>query len=267
VGLRGLALSEIAAETRGSAATHTSVRVAHRIGALQIDVEFALSKPWTVLFGPSGSGKTTLLRAIAGLLRPAAGRIVCSGDTQFDSTAGVFVPAHLRRIPMAAQQASLFPHKTLRENVGYANPAHGAIGADDALWTGFELTDLLGSVPATISGGEAQRVNLARAVAAPKSRLLLLDEPFTGMDAARRDRLLPWLRGLLRERGVPVLSVTHDVAEAYELGAEVIELAEGKIVQQGLVEVVLATQRDRLLRQLGSASWMAEGSSEPYLAG
>jgi molybdate transport system ATP-binding protein len=243
------------------------VQIKHRIGALKIDVDFELTQPWTLLFGPSGSGKTTILRAIAGLLRPDRGRIVCTTATRttsaqnvtlFDSASNVFLPAHERRIAMAAQQPNLFPHMTALENILYgARPNYSSLSdfaqtGKDALLD-FGLMHVSGSLPRHLSGGEAQRVNLVRAMAANASRLLLLDEPFTGMDTGRRDQLLPLLREKLAKSCVPVLSVTHDVAEAFQLGAEVIKIAEGKVVKQGPVEVVLAEEREQLLRQLSGS--------------
>jgi molybdate transport system ATP-binding protein len=235
-----------------------------------IDVDFKLTRPWTILFGPSGSGKTTILRAIAGLLRPDQGRIVVTTipipigekpQTLADTGAGVFVPAHQRSIRLAAQQPCLFPHMKAMENIWYGSPIalsrHSeprAIDGGPDVLEDFELAHTSGSLPHRLSGGEAQRVNLARAVAATGSRLLLFDEPFTGMDARRRDRLLPLLREQLAKRRTPVLSVTHDVAEAFQLGAEVIELADGRVINQGPVEAVLAGQRAELLRQLNGAA-------------
>ncbi len=237
-----------------------SVKMRHRIGALEVDVDFRLAKPWTILFGPSGSGKTTILRAIAGLLRPDEGRIVFtepSGTalkTSFilvDTHAGIFMPTHQRRIRMAAQQPNLFPHRSALGNLMYALPdtRQWAEEAADFL-SDFDLADKGDNLPKQLSGGEAQRLNLARALAAPHSRMLLLDEPFSGMDGSRRERILPYIRNKAAKDSVPVLSVTHDVAEAFQLGAEVIKLAEGHVVEQGPVEVVLAEERARLLRQL-----------------
>src|ERR1035437_9372821 len=179
--------------------THFRVRFRHRIGALKIDADFRLTKPWTILFGPSGSGKTTILRVIAGLLRPDEGLIVATtmpgtqqeeSITLLDTRRGVFLPAHKRRIRLAAQQPCLFPHMQVVENVRY-----GASIALDRYESGrdaledFGLAHTSENLPYRLSGGEAQRVNLARAMAATGSRLLLFDEPFTGMDAARRDQL------------------------------------------------------------------------------
>lgn len=242
------------------------MQIRHRIGALKIDIEFTLTKPWTILFGPSGSGKTTILRAIAGLLRPDQGRILCiTGPgsareeivTLVNTEAGVFVLAHKRRIRLAPQQPNLFPHMKIVENLWfgarfslnrYSKSVWLKAGQDGLC--DFGLAHTSGCLPNRLSGGEAQRVNLARAVAAPGSRLLLFDEPFTGMDAARRDQLLPFLQDKLAKISTPVLSVTHDVAEAFQLGAEVIKIADGRVVAQGPVEVVLAEERTQLLHQL-----------------
>jgi molybdate transport system ATP-binding protein len=254
--------------------SHFGVLLRHRIGTLDIDVQFEITKPWTILFGPSGSGKTTILRAIAGLLRPDFGRIVSSSGAQapcvtlLDTAAGAYMAAHRRRIPLAAQQANLFPHKTVSMNIQYGRRASstGGLQAEPETLELFGLTHLANHLPRQISGGEAQRVNLARAVAAAGSRLLLLDEPFTGMDATRRDTLLPLLHHELAKHGRPVLSVTHDVAEAFHLGAEVIKIAEGRLLAQGPVEVVLAEERARLLRQL-QATAQPSASIGTYLSG
>jgi len=226
----------------------------HRIGTLAIDVDFALDKPWTILFGPSGSGKTTILRAIAGLLRPDEGRIVDRANVLADSAEKEFLAAHLRGIPLAPQAASLFPHKSIFENVAYgiASAKQARPSEVDAMLSLFRVSHLSDKMSSDLSGGEAQRVNLARAAAATtEGGLLLLDEPFTGLDVALRSELMLDLKEWAAKRNVCVLSVTHDVAEAFELNAEVIKLAEGNEVEQGPVEVVLAEERKRLLEQLG----------------
>lgn len=238
-----------------------SVKMKHRVGGVALDVEFALTEPWTVLFGPSGSGKTTVLRAIAGLIRPAEGRIVKGSEVLSDSAAGVFLPAHRRPVRSAAQTAWLFPHKTVRGNLMYGCGLQ--IKADEALeiveeaLSLFRIRELADRLPSELSGGERQRVGVARALVSattfegPGPPLLLLDEPFTGLDAVLRDELLQGLREWVGRRKMPVLSVTHTLGEAFQLAAEVIKIADGKVVEQGPADVVLARERRRLLDQLG----------------
>jgi molybdate transport system ATP-binding protein len=244
-----------------------SVHLCHRIGALDIDVDFNLTGPWTILFGPSGSGKTTILRAIAGLLRPDSARMVSDvwpverAETNFtliDTGKDFSLPPHRRNIPLAPQKPVLFPHLTVLQNLLYGYPGGGSAGKEayrDSLLTDlprlFRIDDLLRKRPGELSGGEAQRVSMARTAMARQSRVLLLDEPFTGLDIAMRDLLIGDLLAWHGKHRVPILSVTHDVAEAFQLRAEVIKLADGRVVAQGPVEVVLAEERRRLLAQLG----------------
>lgn len=162
---------------------------------------------------------------------------------------------------MAPQQASLFPHLTARENLiyGFRRPMRAEdlhaweSGARDALEI-FDLTELAEKIPRQLSGGEAQRLNLARAHLTPECRLLLLDEPFTGFDAAQQRRILSFLRGDAERSHKTILSVTHDVAEAFQLDAEVIKIADGRVAAQGPVSNVLAEERLKLLEQLGPKS-------------
>jgi molybdate transport system ATP-binding protein len=241
------------------------VHLRHRIGALALEVDFALTQGWTILFGPSGSGKTTILRAIAGLLRPDWARIHLGGiddqdrarkGTYVDTDARRFVPSHQRHAPLAAQSASLFPNMTVRRQVAYGMslaPAGSLLRQRDrktaAILALFHIEHVADKLPGALSGGEAQRVNLARATASA-SRLLLLDEPFTGLDLALRSELMQALRAYAAEQNLCVLSVTHDIAEAFQLDAEIIKLADGRIVQQGPVATVLANERAKLLEQL-----------------
>jgi molybdate transport system ATP-binding protein len=243
-------------------APHLSVRIQHRLGALRLDVAFTLTQPWTVFFGPSGSGKTTVLRAIAGFVRPDAGRIVsCFYGRDFvmtDTAQKIFVKPHERSVRVAGQGAALFPHLTVRENIAFGaqSQMNGTAAAEivqEAI-TRFQLPGLAEKFPSMLSGGERQRVAIARAATAAVSlgegSILLLDEPFTGQDVRLRDELIEELRGWLALRQRPVLSVTHDVGETFQLGTEVIKIADGRVVQQGPVVEVLALERERLLQQL-----------------
>jgi molybdate transport system ATP-binding protein len=231
-----------------------SAQIRHRIGTLDIDVDFQLTQPWIILFGPSGSGKSTILRAIAGLVRPASARIV-SSSTLVDTEDRLFLPPYQRVVPLAPQQPSLFPHLTVSANICYAlsfrKPSRYWLQNLELVLSLFQVSHLSGKLPAALSGGEAQRVNLARAaVATTVGGILLLDEPFTGLDPTLRSELMTDLQAWAAKRDLCVLSVTHDIAEAFQLNAEVIKLSNGRITHQGPAAAVLAEERTRLLAQL-----------------
>ena len=239
-----------------------TVELVHGLGALTVDVRFELRAPWTMLFAPSGSGKTTVLRTVAGFVWPERGRVVAGGRVLFDAGEGVAVRPDLRPIRGAGQTARLFPTMNVAENVRFGAGAGSAEVYAEVVRL-FRLEGLGGRMPRELSGGERQRVSVARAVMAAatlrgggrekaQGALLLLDEPFSGMDAGLRDVLAVELRGWLRERDVPVLSVSHDVGEAFLLEAEVIRMAEGRVVAQGAAAGVLAEERQAMLRRLGA---------------
>ncbi|MDH4176424.1 MAG: ABC transporter ATP-binding protein [Thermoleophilia bacterium] len=181
------------------------------------------------LLGPSGSGKSTLLRVAAGLQPPAAGRVLLDGA---DITR---VPAHRRGVGLVFQDAVLFPHRTVGDNVGFGLRVRGDAVADRRRRVS-ELLELVGLAGAeqrdvgTLSGGEAQRVALARALA-PSPRVLLLDEPLASLDGPLRDRLRDDLHDLFAALRLTVVHVTHDVAEAFALGRRVAVLRDGRIAQ------------------------------------
>jgi len=240
-----------------------TVQIEHWLGTMDLHAAFSATQPWTVLFGPSGSGKTTILRSIAGFVRPDSGRISVEAQTVFDSTTKAFVPPYRRPVRSAGQAARLFPHMTVRSNLIYGNgwtskPAD-AMGIAEELMASFGLKEFADRMPDQMSGGEQRRALVARAVVAAitfdgvEKPLLLLDEPFSGLDIAARDELLVELRAWLKRWNIPVLSVTHDLGEAFQLNAEVIKIADGRVVQQGPVSEVLAEERVRLLDQLNVA--------------
>jgi molybdate transport system ATP-binding protein len=236
-----------------------TVAMRHRVGAVTLDVNFRLTHPWTVLFGPSGSGKTTVLRAIAGFVRPEAGRIEFSSGAWFDTSANVFVPAHKRAVRSAGQMARLFPHMTMRRNIGYGSgPGQNVGEIAEEVMISFGLRELAERMPQDLSGGERQRASVARALVSAitfegaQRPLLLLDEPLAGLDVAMRDRMVMELKQWTQRWKIPVLSVTHALGEAFLLQAEVVKIADGQVVQHGPVGEVLAEERLQLLRQLES---------------
>jgi molybdate transport system ATP-binding protein len=240
---------------------HHQLSVRRHLGSLDLDVKLELSAQWTLLFGPSGSGKSSLLRAACGLLNGESIRFARqqSDDAwQVLQDAKTNVPSQRRGIGWAPQSASLFPHLSVRENIAFGARCSGTSTAKsqaliaDAMKL-FRIDALAPRMPGDLSGGERQRVNLARAFARPNCKLLLLDEPFTGIDHTLRDALLPEMRAWSNDRGIPVLSVSHDVEEAFQLQAEVIVLREGKITANGHVSKVLDAERNSLLKHLGNS--------------
>ena len=243
-----------------SSASLLSVQLKHRAGVLSLDIAFDLTQPWTVLFGPSGSGKTTILRTIAGFVQPGAGRIACGAQVMVDRATSLFIQPHQRPVRTANQNARLFPHMTVQQNLlfgaGWPSKPQDRLQIAKDIMSLFRIAGLSDRIPRQLSGGEQQRVSVARALVSattfdgPGKAILLLDEPFSGLEASLRDELLVKLKAWIIHWKIPVLSVTHDVAEAFQLGAEVIKIAGGQVAQQGPAEVVLAEDRLRLLAQL-----------------
>ncbi len=209
--------------------------------AFALDVAFDAPPGVTVLFGPSGSGKSTTLAAIAGLTRPAAGRIALGDEAWFDADARIDVAVHRRGVAYVFQSLALFPHMTAAENVAY-----GVSRALTPEARGERVRALLGRLrvahlstrrPATLSGGEAQRVALARALAT-EPRVVLLDEPLNALDRSLRRELAGELREALGQLGVPVVFVTHQSEEARALGERLVVLEAGRVTHVGTVRDV-----------------------------
>ncbi|AVC42764.1 ABC transporter ATP-binding protein [Achromobacter xylosoxidans] len=200
-----------------------------------LDVAFSSKSKRIALFGPSGAGKSLTLRAVAGLLRPDAGRIEVNGRVLFDSDARVSVAPQARRVAYLFQDYALFPHLTVAQNIafgsrrGWLNPPRRAVSAEARRWVdAFELGAILGSYPHEISGGQKQRVALARALML-KPEILLLDEPFSALDSQLRGKMRQELDTLQRQLDVPMLLITHDPADVEALADEVFELRDGKV--------------------------------------
>lgn len=189
-------------------------------------LEFASDAKLTALVGPSGVGKTSTLNAIAGLLRPQSGRIAVAGEVLFDSAKGVNLPPEKRGAGYVFQDARLFPHRKVAANLAYgeklAAPDQRWITTDEVVSL-LEIGHLLDRLPATLSGGEARRVAIGRALlSAP--RFLLLDEPLASLDESRAETLLSLIERLRDELALPMLLVSHSSAEVERLAGRVVEM-------------------------------------------
>jgi molybdate transport system ATP-binding protein len=194
----------------------------------------------TVVFGPSGSGKTTLLRCIAGLERPEWGLIRFGPEVWLDTDAGVWVPPQRRRVGFVFQDDVLFPHQTVRENIAYGLRKLPRPERDRRVTELLKLLDieaLADRYPRTLSGGQRRRVALARALA-PGPRLLLLDEPLTGLDASARQEIQRLIRQVLTHAGIPAILVTHDRDEVLAMGDRMTVVLDGVILQVGTLAEV-----------------------------
>jgi len=230
-----------------------SVRLRRRLSdAFTLDVDFAVSAGVTILFGASGSGKTTVLRGITGLARPDAGRIAVDAALLFDSAAGIDVPVPRRRVGYVSQHLALFPHLTVGQNVEYGlrlmDPPDRAARARTILES-FNIAHLAARKPSEISGGEKQRVALARSLVT-NPRVLLLDEPLSGLDYGTQTHIIADLRRWNADRAIPVLYVTHAHREVFALGERVIVLDGGRIQADGAPHEVLEAPARHGLAQI-----------------
>lgn len=212
-----------------------SVRVEKRLASgtrsFQLDAVLDIPPGITILFGPSGAGKSTLLHAIAGLLRPDRGRITLGDAGLFDSASGLDVPVPQRRIGYVFQNLALFPHLTAAENVAYglaSLPRAVRTARVAAALASFHIERVADRRPDDISGGERQRVALARSLVT-EPRALLLDEPLSALDEEIKQKILDDLRAWNARRRLPVLYVTHSREEAGVIGEHVVYMKEGRI--------------------------------------
>lgn len=220
---------------------------------MPLDVQFTCARGRTLaLIGASGAGKTTILRSIAGLYRPASGRIVCNGATWLDTTSGVARAAHERRSGFVFQSYALFPHLTALQNVTIALthlPRQQRTAAANALLTRVGLAQASARRPLSLSGGEQQRVALARALAREPD-VLLLDEPFSAIDRRTRRQLQADLSALRGQLQAPIILVTHDVDEAMALADDVVVIDHGVMLQSGTVRDVQASPNSEIVRAI-----------------
>ena len=210
-----------------------------RRGEFALDVTFDAGRGVTALFGRSGAGKTSIVTMVAGLRRPERGRIVLNRRVLFDSATRKNLPTWRRNVGMVFQEARLFPHLSVKANLLYGRWAgwrHSATRFDSVLAL-LGLEGFLERRPESLSGGEAQRVAIGRALMAGPD-ILLMDEPLSQLDGARRAEILPFLERLAHEGGVPILYVSHAVDEVARLADSIVVLSEGRVVAAGPIEDV-----------------------------
>lgn len=201
-----------------------------------LDLAFTAGNGATILFGPSGAGKTLTLRCVAGLERPQRGRVEMNGVPFSDAESGLFLPPEKRGFGVVFQEARLFPHLSVRANLLYGAPDHKNAALDEIVSL-LGLESLLERRPHRLSGGEAQRVAIGRALLR-QPRMLLMDEPLANLDAQRKEEVLPYLEALTKRAGRPILYVTHSTDEARRLGDRVVRIDRGRITAAGGMELL-----------------------------
>jgi molybdate transport system ATP-binding protein len=219
-----------------------TVDVQHRLGSIELDVQFVSEGGVTALFGRSGAGKTSLVNIICGLIRPDRAHISLDGDILVDTKRHIFVARHRRRIGYIFQEGRLFPHLTVRQNLLYGwwfTPAAKRFGDFDQVVELLGIEHLLRRRPGLLSGGEKQRVAIGRALlASPK--LLLMDEPLASLDDARKEEILPYLERLRDEIRMPIVYVSHSVPEVTRLATTMVVMVSGHVAAAGPTSQVMA---------------------------
>ena len=207
-----------------------TVDIHHRLERITLDVHMRMGGGLTALLGPSGSGKTRTLHIIAGLMKPDRGTVSIGSDVLTDTARDVWVPPHARRIGYVFQDARLFPHLTVRQNLAFgrwfARRRAAGISLDDVVAL-LDLGPLLARRPARLSGGERRRIALGRALLS-HPRLMLLDEPLGSLEVAKRQEILPYLDRLIAELHLPMIYVTHDWQEVKERANHVVLMEHGR---------------------------------------
>jgi len=211
------------------------VDVAHRLGVFALEVRFTSHGRLIALFGRSGAGKTSLVNVIGGLIRPDRGRVAVDGTTLVDTASGIFVPAHRRRVGYVFQEGRLFPHLTVRQNLMFGRwfrpPQERKVQLETVLDL-LGIGHLLQRRPGALSGGEKQRVAIGRALLA-SPRLLLMDEPLAALDDERKTEILPFIERLRDEANIPIIYVSHSLAEVSRLANSIVVLRNGRVVAVG----------------------------------
>ena len=244
------------------AARLTKTLLGDAVTSFLLDVDLKVSPGITILFGPSGAGKSTLLDCIAGLTQPDTGQIAVNGQTFFDSTKKINLPPQRRGISYVFQSLALFPHMTTEANVAYGLqnlPEQERRARVFEILQMFRVEQLRTRKPREISGGEQQRVALARSLVT-LPRVLLLDEPLTGLDAELKASIIDDLRIWNAAQKIPILYVTHSREEVDALGERVLALVHGKIVSEGTPREVLDAPRRKRLAQAAGFENLLKGT-------
>lgn len=212
-----------------------TLRIKKQLSEFALDVDVTCPYPVTAIYGPSGSGKTTLLNLVSGLIRPDEGEICVDGEVLFSSEQQIDLPPEKRRVGYVFQDDLLFPHLTVQQNLLYG---HDLLREEDRRFALADVVDLLGlesmldRYPNLLSGGERQRVALGRAILA-SPRLLVMDEPLASLDQGLKNRILPYLRHIRTALEIPILYVSHSVAEVLQLTGQVMVIQRGQVLAHG----------------------------------
>ncbi|PDT17333.1 molybdenum ABC transporter ATP-binding protein [Rhizobium sp. J15] len=243
------------------------VEAKQRLGAFSLDAAFTSERGVTALFGRSGSGKTSLIRIIAGLARPDEGRVMLDGEALTETAGGIFVPKHRRRFGYVFQEARLFPHLSVRANLSYGRwfaPQAAGRESFDRIVDLLGIEALLERSPAKLSGGEKQRVAIGRALLS-SPRLLLMDEPLAALDEARKAEILPYLERLRDETEIPIVYVSHAIAEVARLANQVVLMRDGRVEATGPALDILS--RPSAASDRKEAGALLQGTVESFDAG
>lgn len=218
------------------------IDIEKRLGAFELAVRFAVDAPVVGLFGHSGAGKTSVVNAIAGILAPERGRIVVNGVALFDSARGIDVAIDRRRVGYVFQDPLLFPHLSVEANLLYGlrlrAPAERVIEHGRVIEL-LGLQSMLGRRPATLSGGERQRVAIGRALLA-QPRILLMDEPLSALDPARKGEIIDYIERLHAELRIPIVYVSHSLDEIARLADAAVLIEGGRCIAAGDVDEILS---------------------------
>lgn len=237
-----------------------SVEILEHLGDFELDARFVSTGRLTALFGPSGSGKSSVINFMAGLIKASDGKVAIDGRVLFDSDKRINVPRHKRRIGYVFQEARLFPHMSVRQNLAYGRwfaPAENRNADSKGVIDLLGLGQILDRMPNLLSGGEKQRVAIGRALlSSPK--LLLMDEPLASLDQARKSEIMPYIERLRDETKVPIIYVSHSVAEVARLATDIVVMSNGMVVASGSTEEILQRSDLMPVEEQGEAGSMLE---------